>query len=75
MWLCRKKRKKLFVKCKVTATKSYSVMCDEKVEMVLIYWENYTSLKIGSVSYCGLKRKLQVINLILQNLSACKPNI
>ena len=36
------------------ATKSDSVMSEEKVEMILVYGENYASTEIGSVSYFGL---------------------
>ena len=42
--------KKLFVECKMRATKSDSVMSAEKLEMVLVYGENYASAKIGNVS-------------------------
>ena len=57
------------------ATKSDSVMSAEKLEMVLVYGENYVSTKIGSVSYFGHKWKIQVVDLILQNLNVCEQNI
>ena len=46
--------KKIFAECKMRATKSDSVMSEEKVEMILAYGENYASTKTGSVSYFGL---------------------
>ena len=57
------------------ATKSDSVMSAEKLEMLLVYGENYVSTKIGSVSYFGHKWKIQFVDLILQNLSVCEQNI
>ena len=44
------------------ATKWDSVMSAEKLEMVLVYGENYASAKIGNVSYLGHKLKIQVVD-------------
>ena len=57
------------------ATKLDSVMSAEKLEMILIYRKNYASAVIESVSYFGHKWKIQVVDLILQNLNACEQNI